>query len=295
MKRFASLLIILILLLIFHQEVIAGAKNGLLLWYQILIPSLLPFILVTNALSETGAYQALIKRFSNKINTLVYEFIAIILGNLCGYPIGGKILSDFVENGYLNEKRGNQLLSVASQSSPMFLLGYVYSTILEKSIPLPVFLLSVYIPVLLLYCLKISTIPQKKRFFQPCLLPSPVELSDTFLHAVSIMVSIGIYVMIFSILLTIALPRCTYLFQKAIFAFLEITTGLKLLKEMTFPPYIQIPLIGALSSYGGLCSAFQIRSVLTYKNASIKKYLLDKSILSAGTFSILWFYVMTKL
>lgn len=141
--------LLLLLLLIFHSETIAGTQNGLLLWYQTLIPSLLPFILITNALSETNAYQAITLHLKKQPSNCIYEIMAIILGNLCGYPIGGKLINDFARNHYLTPERANKLLSLSSQASPMFLIGYVHLHILKNSIPLPVFLISIYLPVLL--------------------------------------------------------------------------------------------------------------------------------------------------
>lgn len=289
MKQFIFMILLLFLLLFFHDKTIAGTQNGLLLWYQTLIPSLLPFILVTNALSETNAYQSAAVRFQKYCPDRIYEIMAIILGNLCGYPIGGKIISDFVKNNYITPETGNRLLALSSQASPMFLIGYIHLHILKNTIPLPVFLFSIYFPVLISYPFLIHHTTKKNT--QTCHLTQRTFcIQDTFLHAVQIMVMIGMYVIIFSILLCILLPVCKHTLSKLCLSFLEITTGLKLLSGLHLPQLLKLPFLCALSSFGGLCSAFQIKGVLDYKNASIKKYLLDKIFLSAGTFLIIWIY-----
>lgn len=284
------MILLLLFLLVFHQETILGTKQGLLLWYQTLIPSLLPFILVTNALSETNAYQAGARFLQQYFSDRVYEWMAIVLGNLCGYPIGGKLLNDFVKNQYVSTARANRILAFASQASPMFLLGYVHLHILKNVIPLPVFLTSIYVPVLAGYLL-CSTKAQTGFHYGTGTPAEPCHLSDTFLHAVQIMVMIGIYVIIFSILLNILLPCCDHTIPRAAMSFLEITTGLKLLESLVLPAHIKTALLCALSAFGGLCSAFQIRGVLDYPGADIKIYLLDKVALSAGTFFIILFYL----
>ncbi|MCM1181192.1 MAG: hypothetical protein NC347_13100 [Clostridium sp.] len=291
MKKFFLMILLIFLLLIFHEASISGTKNGLLLWYQTLIPSLMPFLLITNALSETGAYQSVSVHFGHILPGRIYEIMAILLGNLCGYPIGGKIINDFIKNNYLSAKRGNQLLSFASQASPMFLIGYVHIHILENAIPLPVFLLGIYLPVCFLYPLSSGhfSIPgnaisaNRSEKFNIC---------DTFMHAVQIMVMIGLYVMIFSILLEILLPFCHIKAGQILLSLLEITNGLNLLNHLDLPASIKISSICALSAFGGLCSAFQIRTVLEYKDASMKKYLRDKLLLSAGTFGIIQCYLL---
>lgn len=290
MKKFLVMIFLLFLLLIFHEAAINGTKSGLLLWYQTLIPSLMPFLLITNAMSETGAYQSISSRFGSILPGRIYEIMAVFLGNLCGYPIGGKIINDFVKNGYITPFRGNQLLSFASQASPMFLIGYVHLHILKNQIPLTVFLLAIYLPVILFYPLSIHSKihmpkPEKSNTY------GSFKIRDTFMHAVQIMVMIGLYVMIFSILLEILLPLCHITPGKILLSLLEITNGLKLLNSLSLDSCMKLSLISALSAFGGFCSAFQIHSVLEYPGAGMKKYLSDKLILSAGTFLIIWCYL----
>lgn len=289
MKQFVLMLCLLFLLLIFHNETVTGTQNGLLLWYQILIPSLLPFILVTNALAETNAYQSAAIKFRKLCPGRIYEVIAIFLGNLCGYPIGGKILNDFVRNNYITANTANRILSLASQASPMFLIGYVHLHIIKNEIPLPVFLISIYLPVLLYYPFIKNADPNESKS-SDTYSTHTLCITDTFLHAVRTMVMIGMYVIVFSILLCILLPVCTHTVSKLLLSFLEITTGLKLLSSLSISPVFKLSLLCALSAFGGLCSAFQILGVLDYNGASIKKYLLDKLFLSAGTFLIIWIY-----
>ncbi len=289
MKQFITIISLLLLLLAFHNAVIIGTENGLLLWYQTLIPSLLPFILVTNALSETNAYQAVALHFQRNNSGRIYELMAIILGNLCGYPIGGKIINDFVKNKCMTTQQAEQILPLASQASPMFLIGYVYTHILQGQIPYSIFIISIYLPIILYYLLLciFTADSTQKMSFAPI---RPLYLKDSFIHSTEIMVTIGIYVIIFSILLEILLPYCKNSICRIILSFFEITTGLKLLNTLPLTDTLQYAVIGCLSAHGGLCSAYQIKGVLEYPNSSIKKYLLNKCILSTGTFCILYLY-----
>lgn len=302
MKQSIILIILIILTLIFHNEVIEGTSSGLLLWYQSLIPALLPFIIITNALSETHAYD-LLARHLCKISPNIYRHNAVLLGNLCGYPIGAKILNDFVRDGHINSFEANELLSVSSQASPMFLLGFVYNLLSPDFMPLPVFLTAIYLPVLILYMNinhKIKNNNNNSSHENLTTEKSNVNagstgssLSGTFMQAVSTMVIIGIYVIIFSILICILIPRCSNNVSKYFIGFLEITNGLKLISSINAPKRILTALLLSLTSFGGLCTAFQIKSVLDYPGSSIKKYLQDKLILSAGTFllTILYLYL----
>lgn len=287
MKKFVLMISLLFLLLIFHKETISGTKLGLLLWYQTLIPSLLPFILITNALSETNAYRSAALYFQKYFPKKIYEFMAVVIGNLCGYPIGAKIINDFVNNHYISPKNGNRLLTLSSQTSPMFLIGYIHLHLLQNSVPLLIFLLSIYLPCFILYFL---SNPKTTTETSEIISVPKLYIRDTFLHAIQIMVMIGVYIIIFSILLKILLPFCNHPSLKIALSFLEITNGLSILNSLSLPLPVKSAFLCALSSFGGLCSAMQIYGIISYSNADIKKYLQDKIILSAGTFFIIILY-----
>ena len=50
-------LIIFILLLITPDIVLSGAKKGLILWYNALIPALFPYMLFSSIMITTGLYK----------------------------------------------------------------------------------------------------------------------------------------------------------------------------------------------------------------------------------------------
>ena len=291
MRSFVTMIFLLFLLLFFHNDTIHGAQQGLLLWYQTLIPSLLPFILITNALSETNAYQTAAKHLQKYIKGDIYDIVSIFLGNLCGYPLGGKIVNDFVHNHCITPQRANDILSLTGQASPMFLIGYVYIHILDKQLPLFLFLGSIYIPVLILTIVKFRFITKQSSNVSLHITSAKLHITETFMQTTQTLVIIGMYVILFSIVIKITLPLSRFSFFILPLSALEITTGLDLFASSSKLSNLYIPFLCALSSFGGLCSAFQIKGVLTYPNASIKKYLLDKCILSTGTFFIIYGYL----
>lgn len=291
MRSFFTMIFLLFFLLFFHNETIHGAQQGLLLWYQTLIPSLLPFILITNALSETNAYQTAAKHLQKYYKGNIYELLSIFLGNLCGYPLGGKIINDFVNNRCISPQRANDILSLTNQASPMFLIGYVYIHILDKQLPLFLFLGSIYIPVLILTMIKFRFFTKHSSTVSPHTISAKLHVTETFMQTTKTLVIIGMYVILFSIVIHITIPLTRFSFFIVPLSTLEITTGLELFASSSVLSNLRIPFLCALSAFGGLCSAFQIKGVLTYSNASIKKYLLDKCILSTGTFFIIYSYL----
>lgn len=285
MKQTFFLITLLFLLLFFHNDVIMGARTGLLLWYQTLLPSLFPFIIITNALWETNSYRYLIQAFTPLFRQKSGEFVVFMLGNLCGYPVGGKILEQFYHANQISLYEKEKLLPYVNQTSPMFIIGYIFPCILEKQIPLAVFLLSIYIPTIVGFLFTVYgrddgsfRLPNKEN---------KLNITNTFIEAVKTIVLIGVYIMIFSIIYKISLPFCHSLYLQIILSFLEITTGLTVLKEALQNNCLYLPVIGMLTAFGGLCSIYQIKCVA---HMNTKKYLRTKLLLSTGTFLFLFIY-----
>ena len=93
-------------MLLFPETVFQGACDGLLLWYQILIPTLFPFLIVAGLLLKTdGAAvvsRLLFRPFHLLFGTSFYGSFAVLSGFLCGYPMGAKIIADLLLQGKIS-------------------------------------------------------------------------------------------------------------------------------------------------------------------------------------------------
>lgn len=93
-------------MLLFPETVFRGACDGLLLWYQILIPTLFPYLIVTGLLLKTdGAAivsRLLFRPFHLLFGTSFYGSFAVLSGFLCGYPMGAKIIADLLLQGKIS-------------------------------------------------------------------------------------------------------------------------------------------------------------------------------------------------
>ena len=132
MRRYFSssvIIVLFILLLYFPQEVFAGASDGLLLWFQVIIPTLLPFIIISNLMINTSAIHILSKLLEPLLSRLFgvsdYGTFAILTGFLCGYPMGSKVTADMIREGYISIEEGQYLLSFCNNTSPMFIISYL--------------------------------------------------------------------------------------------------------------------------------------------------------------------------
>ena len=106
---------LLFFLLLHPDEGLLGARDGLTLWLNVMLPTLLPFLIFTGILLKAGNLTKLLNPFS-----LLWEkcfglspagAYVLILGFLCGYPMGAKIAHDLYINDQISKKEGEYLLS----------------------------------------------------------------------------------------------------------------------------------------------------------------------------------------
>ncbi len=144
--------LILIFLLMHPAQSFEGAKSGLLLWFNVVLPTLLPFMLCSSLLVAWGGVPLITRPFSPLFRLLHLSdggSYALMAGLLCGYPMGAKTTADFLREGKITANEGKRLLAIAGCPSPMFVAGYVHSH-LDGTVPFFSVAVSLYIPVILL-------------------------------------------------------------------------------------------------------------------------------------------------
>lgn len=291
-----SLLFMFSIFLIFPLQTLNGAAAGLLLWYNVLLPSLLPFIILTSIIVKTHAFSILSSLIGPTLGKLFWVSkegsLAIIIGFLCGYPMGAKIINDLYEDQLISIKEAQYLLSFCNNTSPMFIFSFFLLQILESTTLLLPVLLSLYLAPLVI---SVFT----RRFYKiqkPSTTVSSSEFASTnhnhinqkfsfllldevIIDSITLILKIGGYIMLFSIFINLALPFVSTYIPKLLFLvpMLEVTTGLEIYKN-TFQGSMQFIFMIFLVSFGGLCSVGQTSCVLTSSKIKIKHYFVQKII-----------------
>ena len=82
-------------LLLHPAESLSCARAGMTLWLNTLIPTLLPFIILTGVLTYTGHIRKFLLPFESFFRIFpgvsIWGGYVFILGMLCGYPLGAKL------------------------------------------------------------------------------------------------------------------------------------------------------------------------------------------------------------
>ena len=98
---FLSSLLLFFCLLIFPARTFFYACEGVNLWFHTILPSLLPFLILTSLLLETGAARRISARaevfFQTVFGLSPAGFYALFLGLFCGFPMGARITAQLYE------------------------------------------------------------------------------------------------------------------------------------------------------------------------------------------------------
>ena len=131
-KYFLPKLIVLLLIIgiiIFPNDSINAAKDGLDIWVNILMPSLLPFIIGANLIVYLKIVD-IIGTIINPITQLVFNVsgkssLVFAISAVSGYPVGARLASDLRLNKDISQYEGQRLVSFCSTSGPLFIIGAV--------------------------------------------------------------------------------------------------------------------------------------------------------------------------
>lgn len=287
--------VLLVLLLKFPVWSVQGAAGGLLLWFNVVLPTLSPFIICTQAIVALDGVKLLMLPFYPVLHRLfglsVSGAYVLFCGMLCGYPLGARLCADFKERGAITGEEADYLFAICNHPSPMFLLGYV-----KGQIPFSVS------PVILFTCLYLPILPLSllaKKIYHPYVNsadtdadgsereakghptaaePQPPSLEDIIHSTCETMVLIGGYIMLFSILaawlehlVILPLPLRILLTGAA-----EITTGVNQICA-GLPGSQVLPAVIAAVAFGGFSGVFQTKSVTKNAGLSIRHYILWKA------------------
>lgn len=286
MKKILFILAVsaLILLLFSHPGVAAaGCSAGLTLWYTAVLPSLLPFLIFSNLLMATGLFRYLnpvyapfLKRLFRISDEGCY---GVLLGFLCGFPMGAKVIADLVRERHISEEEGAYLLGFCNNVSPAFFLNYVCLQKLGYPF-VPWNLVGLFYLLPLLY--GFFTRP----FYHFCVQPSQKKqvtlhrldfpmLDTCIMDGFSTITRLGGYIILFTILVQfLNLLPITPALLAFFSSFLEISCGANQIAALPgLSDLHRTAFVCTGSAFGGLCICAQTKSVLSGTSLSVKTWL----------------------
>ena len=129
-KTFIFVIVSMIVLFTIMPTVVSeGAKDGLLLWFMAIVPSLLPFMILSNILIKMKVTKY-INRFFKPLFGIIFGVSAegsypILIGFLAGCPVGAKTTAQLYKNKDIGREEAQYLLTFCNNLSPMFLIEFI--------------------------------------------------------------------------------------------------------------------------------------------------------------------------
>lgn len=293
----AGVVLFLIVILIFPASSYTGAKKGLLLWFNTVLPSLLPFIIVSNLIIGLGLTRTLSK-FLYPLFHFLFGISSggcypVLIGFLSGIPVGAKTIADLVEDGSIKIKEGQYLLAFCNNASPMFIMSYI--AISQLKLPEIRFhlLLIIYLSGIFSAFLLFRILPNGSLSRKPLLTAMNYEeettrstppksyfslLDSSIMNGFEVITKVGGYIILFSIPAQIicSLGTKNSYFRLLSVGLLEITTGINQICLSNLQTGTKIALITMITAFGGLSGIAQTKSVINNTRLSIGVYIKSK-------------------
>lgn len=288
------LILCLILILTMSKEVMESVSFSLDIWIHNLIPTLFPFLILSNFFNSYG--------ISNILSEILKPFVerilkikgicgyAIVMSMFSGFPSNSKFIKNLLDQKYINIDEATHLLSFCHFASPLFVIGTIGVSFLYNKTLGILILISHYLGAFITsYFFRsknkfsYSKVNLKKAFhemqeiqyknegFVPILKKSIKDSLDVLFLLFGIITFFLIGTTIISKVLN--LNNITFsIFSGA----LEMTQGIKNIAMSSFSIEKQALFMLAFISFGGFSIHTQVFSILEDYNISYLKYLLAR-------------------
>lgn len=295
--------VLLVFMLCLNSSFVSKSfSEGLVLWYNNLVPLLLPFLLIS------GFFLSMVDwEHPNRAGCLILLFLC---GLFCGYPIGAIAIGRLYKNHIVSKNFAHAIMPLCNNISPMFLMGYVCSQYLNGQVNTITVLAAIYLPqicyAIIYYLLSknflhislfkstkktVHSFPDDTSNLQTPLSETAGALSEyaaaqdigntpsVIENSITTITVIGIYVAIFSVLYDLVITCAENIPALRILAcYLEITKGLSELSVLSLSYIQKTALILSVTSFGGVSSLFQSMHILKGTKLSFICYTFGKCI-----------------
>lgn len=124
-------------LMLYPQQSMQAARDGLALCYNVILPSLFPFFVLSSLVVELGLAEYLGRLLEPVMRPLFHVSgacaAAFALGFIGGYPVGAKTAISLYQQGACTKTEAERLLAFCNNSGPAFILGVVGAGVFASS------------------------------------------------------------------------------------------------------------------------------------------------------------------
>lgn len=310
---YTAFFIFLTFLILTHsKESLYYALNGLNLWFTKMIPALFPFMILSGIMIRLK----LTEGFATLLYPVLYPVFhvrknvcyAMIMGFLCGFPMGAKVTSDLLERDMITRREAGFLLAFCNNIGPVYFCSFVLP-LLGRTLTLPyligMYALPFFYGVFLRYTVYRDLNPSSNEtgyssaaLLHACSSKEPslsllYQIDDAITSAISSILMLGGYMILFNLLNLIPGILLPHLGEAGVQTALllapviEITGGLGMMGAAH--PAAALLLL----PFGGFSCIAQTYSMIKNTPLSLNDYVVHKLILTAITlgYYLCWFFL----
>lgn len=283
--------LIIILIILNPKLCITATLDGLKLFIYNVFPSVFVFMAIFNIILASGG----IKIYSDIFGYILCRpfnlpkqcSIVLIISLICGYPLGTKYAIHLYENGTIDRTTTERLLIIASNSSPLFVIGSVGTIMLgNKNLGYLLLIISNLSVIIVGFLTKNkvssehnkSTKKITKNYSQKNL---GEIIKKSLENALFSSMNIGGFIIFFSLIISL-LNNYIFIFipnkiiKSTINGLIEVTYGCKNISLLTLDINLKFLLTLFIVSFSGMSIISQIYSLIYRYEFSIKKYISYK-------------------
>lgn len=275
------------------DEITKGVTDGLTICFNVILPSLFPFMVVATYIIKSGSLSFLYKLFYPLTRFILRLPLctvpAVLMGLIGGFPVGAKMTSLLLESGQITENQAKRLCLFCVNGGPAFIITAVGVKMLGSNKAGIIIFASLCIASLILGFLA-SFFDDKKtteKRFENSMQSPFVALSASVTDGVQSILGICAWVILFS-----GITECVKSLNisdnaySAMVSLLEVTKGCTLLAgEMG------IPVITAAIGFGGFCVHCQVFSYI--KSIGLKyRYFFVGRVLCAAFSAVICHFAL---
>ena len=259
-------------MLYFPASASHAAAEGMKLAFLGVLPTLFPFLALSSLLLASGITERMLQLPARAVASLfgcsTAGALALLVGCFCGFPVGGRLLSDLTTDGKITAAERNRLLPLANHPSLPFLLSVVGVGMLNNERKGLLLFLSVLLSTLLL---GVATRREGKgRIAPPVAVVPPRSMTaivtESIGKATATALSASGFIVFFAVcssslealFTAVRLPPATTL---PLLGMLELSSGMKKAAEMMGNPASRLCgniLCGFFAGFGGLSAHLQV-------------------------------------
>ncbi|MDR0813997.1 MAG: sporulation protein [Oscillospiraceae bacterium] len=319
----AGLILACAALIVYPKQSVDAAKSGVELCWNVIVPSLFPFFVLSALIISTGVAD-LLGRFCEKIMRPLFNVsgassAAFVLGFIGGYPVGAKTVITLYNGRKCTKQEAERLLSFCNNSGPAFIFGVVGAGIFSSGqIGLLLYLVHTVSSLLIGVCFRFwgrgredyreYRVREKALTGRQRFIPAFIDAIKT---SFSQTLSICGFVIFFTVLIkmlvvTGAIPKIADVIgtifgplglsadwsEKLLTGIIEISSGVWTLKDATASISSSVAMAAFMLGWAGLSVHMQVLSFIGESGLSVRTYIIGK--VSQGVLSAAFIWILTR-